>query len=153
MKNDDRENVQDERIPLLHDVSSASSPSSSGRVAVLPRTRQEVVGLISIAMSALAVSGGAIFVKLGSKIFPTSQILVFRFSIQTVLSLAGCYWLGIHPLGQKEGRKWVLIRGIVGSFSSMSWYYAIKCLPLADATGKKRKKLLAHVTKKQFKLL
>ncbi|KAI8147183.1 hypothetical protein BJV82DRAFT_598089 [Fennellomyces sp. T-0311] len=122
---------EDERIQLLPEP---STPSSSRVTAALPTSKREVLGLIAIAMSALAVSGGAIFVKLGSKIFPTSQILVFRFSFQAVLSLAGCYWLEIHPLGQRDGRKWVLIRGIVGSFSSMSWYYAIKCLPLADAT-------------------
>ncbi|KAI9268127.1 hypothetical protein BDA99DRAFT_558303 [Phascolomyces articulosus] len=110
--------------PIIHESSS-----------LLPTSKREALGLLSISISTLGVSTGATFVKLASKIFSTSQILVARFLFQGTLSLIGCYCLGIHPLVQsKDGRKWVFIRGFVGSLSSMTLYYSLRFLPLADAT-------------------
>ncbi|KAI9278298.1 hypothetical protein BDA99DRAFT_428537 [Phascolomyces articulosus] len=97
-------------------------------------TRRAVFGMFMIAMASLAVSSSATLVKLGSKFFPSTQILLVRYCLQASVSWYGCYQLGIHPLSQGNARKWVLIRGIVGSFSSFFWYYSIKTLPLADVT-------------------
>ncbi|KAI8147186.1 hypothetical protein BJV82DRAFT_553121 [Fennellomyces sp. T-0311] len=128
----DRRNMKTERIPLL--PGPPSSPPSPRLTSALPTTKEEVQGLAAVTVATLALASAAIFVKLSSKIYPMSQILVARYAFQAVMSLAGCHWLGIHPLAQKDGRKWVLIRGIVGSCSSICWYQAIKYLPLADAT-------------------
>ncbi|KAI8147143.1 hypothetical protein BJV82DRAFT_643125 [Fennellomyces sp. T-0311] len=97
-----------------------------------PSTRNEILGLISISMSSFAVNVASTFVKLASKVFPTTQILFVRFIIQASLSLFGCYQLGIHPLACGRERKWVLIRGIVGAFSSIFLYYSLERLSLAD---------------------
>ena len=110
---------------------------AGGVTSLLPTSKREALGLLSISISTLGVASGAAFVKLASKIFSTSQILVARFVFQGILSLIGCYCFGVHPLAQKGngGRKWVFIRGFVGSLSSMTLYYSLRFLPLADATG------------------
>ncbi|KAG2219272.1 hypothetical protein INT45_000048 [Circinella minor] len=109
---------------------------AGGVTSLLPTSKREALGLLSISISTLGVASGATFVKLASKIFSTSQILVARFVFQGILSLIGCYCFGVHPLAQKGngGRKWVFIRGFVGSLSSMTLYYSLRFLPLADAT-------------------
>ncbi|KAI7850408.1 hypothetical protein BDC45DRAFT_446999 [Circinella umbellata] len=117
-------------------VNNDTEGIAGGVTSLLPTSKREALGLLSISISTLGVASGATFVKLASKIFPTSQILVVRFASQCILSLIGCYCFGVHPLPQKGngGRKWVFIRGFVGSLSSITLYYSLRFLSLADAT-------------------
>ena len=77
----------------------------------------------------------ATMVKLGSDFFPSTQTLLIRHCLQASVAWYGCYRLGIRSLTLGNTRKQILIRGVMGSFSSFFWYYSIKNLPLADVTG------------------
>ena len=131
-------NNDDEGVRLLFpedQQSSSMSCSLSHQQKVTTITKTHVLGMFMIAMASLAVSCSATMVKIGSNFFPSTQILFIRHCLQASVTWYGCYRLGIFPLALGNARKWVLIRGVVGSFSSLFWYYSIKNLPLADVTG------------------
>ncbi|KAI9491162.1 EamA-like transporter family-domain-containing protein [Zychaea mexicana] len=98
------------------------------------KTKQEVAGLILITISALGMSTAGLFAKIGAASFPSTEIVFVRAIVQASSALAGCFLLGIHPLGPSEVRKWVLFRGLIGAIALALHYYSITKLPLADAT-------------------
>lgn len=85
-------------------------------------------------LSALAFSTMSLFVKLSGAAFASFEIVASRSIVQAILGLIGCYMLGINPLGKPGVRKWLFIRGLVGSTGLALFFYSITQLPLADAT-------------------
>lgn len=102
----------------------------------LHNAKSEAFGLILMTLSALAFSTMSLFVKLSGAAFASFEIVASRSIVQAVLGLIGCYMLGINPLGKPGVRKWLFIRGLVGSTGLALFFYSITQLPLADATGK-----------------
>ncbi|KAI7880193.1 hypothetical protein K492DRAFT_147515 [Lichtheimia hyalospora FSU 10163] len=96
--------------------------------------KSEAFGLILMTLSALAFSTMSLFVKLSGAAFASFEIVAARSIVQAVLGLIGCYMLGINPLGKPGVRKWLFIRGFVGSTGLALFFYSITQLPLADAT-------------------
>jgi drug/metabolite transporter (DMT)-like permease len=94
-----------------------------------------------MALSALGFSSMSLFVKLSGASFPSFEIVFARSVIQLVLGLFGCYFLGVHPLGDPKVRPWLVFRGLVGSLGLALFFYSITQLPLADATGNEENKL------------
>ncbi|KAI8147187.1 hypothetical protein BJV82DRAFT_598096 [Fennellomyces sp. T-0311] len=114
---------EDERAPLLF-----------GRQQSRATIKREAIGLILIAGYALFMCTASVFVKIGGNIFPSSQIVFARSVIQTGLGFVGCFSIGIHPLGHRDVRKWVLLRGLMGAIALIFGYYGLMYLPLGDAT-------------------
>ncbi|KAI8149117.1 hypothetical protein BJV82DRAFT_642393 [Fennellomyces sp. T-0311] len=92
-------------------------------------TKREIIGLVIIGASGLA----RLFVKIGGSVFPSSQIVFARSVVQVTLCLVGFLWLNVHPFSQREGRKWVLFRGLVGALSLILYYYSLLHIQFADA--------------------
>ncbi|KAI8141582.1 hypothetical protein BJV82DRAFT_670493 [Fennellomyces sp. T-0311] len=122
--------TQDERQPLLTS-SSNELPQNNDTVR---NSKSEAIGLMLMALCALAFSSMSIFVKLSGASFPSFEIVFFRSVVQTVLGLAGTWWLGINPLGKRHIRPWLMVRGIVGGIALSSTFYSVTHMPLADAT-------------------
>jgi hypothetical protein len=99
--------------------------------------RREMVGLLYMTLSALGFSTMSLFVKLSGASFPSFEIVLARGIIQSLLSLVGCWMVGVNPLGRPGTvRLWLFFRGFVGTLGLCLFFYSITKLPLADATGK-----------------
>lgn len=121
-----------ESTPLI--VKSGST-SSSSQLLIDQQKKREIVGLSYMTLSALGFSTMSLFVKLSGTSFPSFEIVFARSVVQTFFSLIGCAILKINPLGQPGVRKWLLFRGLAGTFGLCLFFYSITQLPLADATG------------------
>lgn len=124
-----------ESTPLI----SKSGSTSSSQLLVDQQKKREIVGLSYMTLSALGFSTMSLFVKLSGTSFPSFEIVFARSVVQTFFSLLGCAILKINPLGQPGVRKWLLFRGLAGTFGLCLFFYSITQLPLADATGNKQK--------------
>ncbi|KAI8343571.1 hypothetical protein BC941DRAFT_367515 [Chlamydoabsidia padenii] len=121
--------MTNEQTPLI--PQPVGSDSIANRHSIRKR---EASGLFCMALSALGFSSQSLFVKLSGASFPSFEIVFARSIIQSTLGLIGCYWLGVHPLGDVKVRPWLVFRGLVGSLGLALFFYSITQLPLADAT-------------------
>ncbi|KAI9491490.1 hypothetical protein BDB00DRAFT_789482 [Zychaea mexicana] len=119
--------VRDERTPLLQQQQQQqqSEPHNA---------KSEALGLLLMTLSALAFSTMSLCVKLSGAQFPSFEIVLARSIVQAGLGIIGSMWIGINPFGRKSVRKWLALRGTVGSFGLALFFYSITQLPLADAT-------------------
>lgn len=127
--NGQQEIVINESTPLLQ-------TEQQQRQQRIQNAKSEAFGLILMTLSALAFSTMSLFVKLSGAAFASFEIVAARSIVQAALGLVGCYMLGISPLGKPGVRKWLFVRGFVGSTGLALFFYSITQLPLADATGK-----------------
>jgi uncharacterized membrane protein len=97
--------------------------------------KRELLGLLYMTLSALGFSTMSLFVKLSGSSFPSFEIVFARSIVQAVLGLLICIVLKIDPLGNKNIRGWLFLRGFAGTVGLSLFYFSITQLPLADATG------------------
>jgi hypothetical protein len=128
--------ISNERTPLIKKQTLKTGSTSSAHLTEHLRKRREMVGLLYMTLSALGFSTMSLFVKLSGTSFPSFEIVFARSVVQTVFSLIGCAILKVNPLGQPGVRRWLLFRGLAGTFGLCLFFYSITQLPLADATGK-----------------
>ncbi|GAB5586439.1 hypothetical protein Unana1_01339 [Umbelopsis nana] len=98
------------------------------------RRKKEIVGLLLMTLSALGFSVMSLCVKLGGAVFPSFEIVFARSLVQLLLGLVGCAILKVNPLGNKNVRGWLVLRGLAGSIGLALFFYSLTVLPLADAT-------------------
>ncbi|KAI8384354.1 uncharacterized protein BYT42DRAFT_493442 [Radiomyces spectabilis] len=96
--------------------------------------RKEVLGMLLMVFSALLFTFMTMFVKMGSEMFPSFELVLVRSLIQTLLALGGCAIFRINPLGKPGIRKWLLFRAIVGAIGLALFFYSLSVLSLSDAT-------------------
>ncbi|KAI8065312.1 hypothetical protein BC940DRAFT_259332 [Gongronella butleri] len=116
-----------ENTPLL-------APPVTAATSAQQDSKKEFVGLVIMAVSALAFSTMSLMVSITGRAFPSFEIVVARSIIQAVLGLVGCAWLGINPLGARKVRYWLVLRGSAGAVGLALFFYSLTKLPLADAT-------------------
>ncbi|ORY04723.1 hypothetical protein K493DRAFT_141409, partial [Basidiobolus meristosporus CBS 931.73] len=100
----------------------------------LDSRRQELVGLVWMALTSLGFSFSGLFVKLSGANFPPLEIVFFRSIVQFLLAFAGCISQGVNPFGRRELLLGLLLRGFAGAVGLAMFYISITALPLADAT-------------------
>ncbi|KAI9278249.1 hypothetical protein BDA99DRAFT_428956 [Phascolomyces articulosus] len=108
-------------------------PANNTAIASSFTRKREVVGLLLVTASGLAMSSASVFVKIGGFSFPSSEIVFIRAIIQASLALGGCFLLSLQPFGRHGVRKWVVLRGFLGAIALACHYYSITKLPLSDA--------------------
>lgn len=106
--------------------------------AAAPRRSLETLGLIFMTMSALTFSVMSLFVKINGSSFPSFEIVFARSFVQAILALIACAFLKVNPLGRRDLRGWLALRGFLGSLGLAFLFYSLTQLPLADATGTER---------------
>ncbi|KAI8886961.1 DUF6-domain-containing protein [Backusella circina FSU 941] len=141
--------IANESTPLLsHDInttpSSFSLHSSSAHVITPPSSfalssdvkmrHNELKGLFIMVVSSLLFTLVSVLVKQLGEQYPSSEIVFARSSIQLVLGLISCLFLGINPLGKRGVRRWLLFRGFVTSGGLFLFFYSLTKLPILDAT-------------------
>lgn len=83
-------------------------------------------------LSALAFSLMTLFVKLAGARLPTQEIVLARALLTLVFTLFALWRAKIKPLGSMQPLLW--LRGVTGALALQCVYYAVKHLPLAEAT-------------------
>ncbi|KAI8382339.1 hypothetical protein BD560DRAFT_386289 [Blakeslea trispora] len=96
--------------------------------------KREMTGLLYMTLSALGFSTMSLLVKLSGTSFPSFEMVFARSVVQSFFGLLCCFFLGIHPLGEKSVRGWLFLRGLSGTIGLSLFFYSITQLPLADAT-------------------
>ncbi|RUS14231.1 hypothetical protein BC937DRAFT_94154 [Endogone sp. FLAS-F59071] len=133
--------IVNDQTPLLHSHPAANRSlhhrrsRSSLTLSHDPDTRwKEIGGLALMALSALAFSFMALFVKVAGVLLPSLEIVLARSVVQLVFGLAACAILGLNPLGAKDLRGWLVLRGLAGSVGLALFFYSLTLLPLVEAT-------------------
>jgi drug/metabolite transporter (DMT)-like permease len=80
----------------------------------------------------LFFSAMSVFAKVAGARLPTMELVLARVVITLIMSWWVIQSLGIHPWG--HNKKLLLLRGFAGFMGLSCYFYAIKHLPLADAT-------------------
>lgn len=83
-------------------------------------------------LSALAFSVMTLLVKLCGRTLPTQEIVLARALLTLLFTLFALWRAGVKPLGSMQPLLW--LRGVTGSLALVCVYYAVKHLPLAEAT-------------------
>jgi len=99
---------------------------------------REILGFFLVACSAFSFSVMALLVRMGAIFkemrFPSFQLVlsrsVFQFAAATVVLLS----LGRNPLGPKEMRIWLLMRGLVGGVGVIFLFFSLTKLSLGECT-------------------
>ena len=79
-----------------------------------------LLGVTYLALSAVIFSIQALFVSLVSQSMPSFQIVLFRCCLQFLFAFLACRAQGILFLGPPDRRKWLFIRGGLGSPAQLS---------------------------------
>ncbi|KAJ3309239.1 hypothetical protein HDV04_006303 [Boothiomyces sp. JEL0838] len=106
---------------------------------LLPDTRQEnrneFIGLVLTAISALMFSLMSVLVKLAGNYFPSIQVVFIRSVIQLVLGVLGCLYLKVEPWGPSTVNRWLLVgRGSAGAIGLGCYFFTLINMPLGDGT-------------------
>lgn len=130
-------NNEREHAHVLVDNNNETTPliSNQQRNHNNHNKKREMTGLLYMTLSALGFSTMSLFVKLSGSRFPSFEIVLSRSVIQTLFGLFSCALLKINPLGKREVRSWLCLRGLAGTIGLSLFYFSITQLPLADATG------------------
>ncbi|KAG6549876.1 hypothetical protein Mapa_008858 [Marchantia paleacea] len=92
-------------------------------------------GAACMAISSLSYALMGLFVKILSvRSFPSSQIVMFRCGLISLIAGASLRQMRHPLLGTPRVRKLVIARAVVGFFSLSAFFYSIQILPLRDAT-------------------
>ena len=90
-------------------------------------------GFLLVGMSALCFSMMSLFVKSCS--LPSSQIVFIRSLFQTIISVVACAKEGVNPLGKREFRGLLFLRGIFGALAVGCYFYGVRYGNLSDNTS------------------
>jgi len=82
--------------------------------------------------SALAFTVMGVFAKLAGQSLPVAEIVFARGIVSLVLSLATLRRAGVSPWGIQRRR--LVVRGLIGASGLGCLFYALRSLPLAEAT-------------------
>lgn len=89
-------------------------------------------GIRSMLASAFAFSVMSMLVKVAGNRLPSMEVVLVR----GVITLALSYWAirraGLSPWG--NDKRWLVLRGLLGSLGLHCYFYSVTRLPLADAT-------------------
>jgi drug/metabolite transporter (DMT)-like permease len=89
-------------------------------------------GFLYMVESALAFTVMGVFAKLAGSRLPVAEIVFARGLVSLVLSVAALRRSGVSPWGLNRPR--LVVRGLIGASGLGCVFYALKFLPLADAT-------------------
>ncbi|KAI9467717.1 hypothetical protein BDB00DRAFT_864611 [Zychaea mexicana] len=129
-------------VPLLEGgvVSSSNGERRDNDIQHTTATAtSEARGMFLVILSSVASASMGMFIKLSgtySTLIPSTTILLVRAIIQLAFDFLGCFWAGVHPLGnsqQSSVRKWLLFTGVIGGASMSLETYSIARMPIADA--------------------
>ncbi|KAG1149294.1 hypothetical protein G6F37_011447 [Rhizopus arrhizus] len=96
--------------------------------------QKETKGVILLSLSSLFFAIISVLVKYLQTTIPSFEIVFARSAMQLFLGLISCLILGVHPLGKKGIRKWILLRALTSSIALYLFFYGLTKLPLIDAT-------------------
>lgn len=122
-------------VSIPNSSSNETTPLIAKQQQQQHNRKRELLGLLYMTLSALGFSTMSLFVKLSGSSFPSFEIVFARSIVQAVLGLLICIVLKIDPLGNKNIRGWLFLRGFAGTVGLSLFYFSITQLPLADATG------------------
>lgn len=92
-------------------------------------------GVLCMVLSSAAYSIMGLLVKvLAGRAIPSSQIVMARCGIISILSGLGLQHMKYPLLGSKKVRKLIIVRAILGFFALSTYFYSIQLLALRDAT-------------------
>jgi drug/metabolite transporter (DMT)-like permease len=89
-------------------------------------------GFLYMVESALAFTVMGVFAKLAGERLPVAEIVFARGFVSLVLSVAALRRAGVSPWGHDRPR--LVVRGLIGATGLGCLFYALKHLPLAEAT-------------------
>ncbi len=94
--------------------------------------RDEQRGIGMLVLGALGFSAMSVCVKLAGQELPVAMLVLARGVVTLVLSAAWVLHRGISPFG--NNRRFLLLRGVLGTGGLACFFYAVANLPLAEAT-------------------
>eukprot|EP00188_Purpureofilum_apyrenoidigerum_P004432 Plantae.Rhodophyta-Purpureofilum_apyrenoidigerum.ctg5016.p1 GENE.Plantae.Rhodophyta-Purpureofilum_apyrenoidigerum.ctg5016~~Plantae.Rhodophyta-Purpureofilum_apyrenoidigerum.ctg5016.p1 ORF type:complete len:359 (-),score=41.05 Plantae.Rhodophyta-Purpureofilum_apyrenoidigerum.ctg5016:150-1226(-) len=99
---------------------------------------REILGFFFVASAAFSFSVMALLVRMGAILeemhFPSFQLVLSRSVFQFAAATAVLLSLGLNPLGPKEMRFWLLMRGVVGGVGMILLFFALTKLSLGECT-------------------
>jgi hypothetical protein len=132
-----------QRVDIIHSCTftgtaqdAATSPVALPTQEKAPATHHLWKGLTFSVLSAICLSISSVLVKIGAPTIPIFLIIMARGLGPMVFSAMGCAIKGISPVGDRQYRFWMCVRGLTGSTALTIFYFAVTLLPISDATGK-----------------
>ncbi len=100
--------------------------------SVPPGAARPPSGLRYMVLAAFAFSLMSLLVKLAGQRLPGAEMVLARSVIALVITRAMLHRAKVSPWGHRKGL--LLLRGLIGFFGLLCFFYAIPRLPLADVT-------------------
>ena len=94
--------------------------------------KKEMLGLLSMALSAIFFSLMSVLVKVSGTDFPVMQIVFSRSLIQMIAAAIYCICMRMNPFGPCQKRKLLFFRGLAGSVSLAIYFFVLVNMPLGD---------------------
>eukprot|EP01006_Ploeotia_vitrea_P059751 TRINITY_DN74732_c0_g1_i1.p1 TRINITY_DN74732_c0_g1~~TRINITY_DN74732_c0_g1_i1.p1 ORF type:complete len:345 (-),score=8.48 TRINITY_DN74732_c0_g1_i1:109-1143(-) len=97
---------------------------------------KHLYGVCYMTGGSLLYSLMSVLMKVGTSFFGEWQLLCFRCAITTLISLFLLAYSKVNPLGPPDWRlrTLLLVRGLVGTIGLVGMIYALKLLPVGNAT-------------------
>lgn len=96
------------------------------------QTEHSVMGIIFITLGTFSFSVMFLLVKLMASTNPFTLVF-YRSIVQIAVSYVKLIYYGEDPLGPKDVRFWLVIRGAFGAAAVCAFFFGIEILPLPDA--------------------
>ncbi|KAL5038360.1 hypothetical protein RTP6_005684 [Batrachochytrium dendrobatidis] len=97
--------------------------------------RNELFGLVIMALSALGFSIMSVLVKMAGRTFPSTEVVFARSMFQLIAGVIGCAIVKVAPWGPPTVNRWLLIgRGMAGAMGLGFYFFTIINMPLGDGT-------------------
>uniref|UniRef100_T1J654 1-acyl-sn-glycerol-3-phosphate acyltransferase n=1 Tax=Strigamia maritima TaxID=126957 RepID=T1J654_STRMM len=130
------ENVHEMRSLLESEApctSIADDDNDETRVTKKPNCCSSYLGLIMAVLSSLCFSLCSLIVKVMGDVDPL-ELSAVRFIGILLPTISVVIYTQENPLGPREKRGFLILRAICGAMSLMTQFYAIRHMPLADAS-------------------
>jgi len=117
----------------------ATAPSSTDDENVVAngkhnqQQQHSMKGIVFIMMGAFSFSIMFLLVKLMGPDANTFTLVLYRSLVQIAISLITLLYHNENPLGPRDVRMWLIVRGVFGSAAVCAWFFGIQILPLPDA--------------------
>ncbi|KAM8924792.1 solute carrier family 35 member G1-like [Pelodytes ibericus] len=118
---------------MSRDTCHSDTTTRVGGAGKKRKCRCPGLGIFYTILSALFLSSSALLVKKIEDLHSV-EISTIRCIFQMLFVLPGLIYYKVGFLGPKDQRVLLFVRGFLGSSAMMLLYYAIQCMPLADAT-------------------
>ncbi|GLJ53401.1 hypothetical protein SUGI_1138850 [Cryptomeria japonica] len=126
--------------PNQKDIEEDSKGAMFSRIKWVDKLHHKIwngkhAGVFCMVISSSAYSIMGLLVKLLTRgSIPSSQIVMARCSVISILAGIGLQRMNYPFFGSPKARKLVIIRAILGFFALSAYFYSIQLLPLRDAT-------------------